>query len=125
MNVYDRRIPDTAACFPWYGGSTTVLEEGFYEATQAEGAVLVSRKGGMTATSAYEYTYKIDFAGSTVRGDMDLRLLIARKERDGAPNITGSSDVVFYGLGDESSVEVTLASDLDNAAFTDAIVEFM
>lgn len=78
----------------------------------------------MNATSAYGYTYGIDYAGTAVRGDMDLRLLIAQEAADDETYVTGLSEVVFDGLGEETSVEVTLSSDLDNATFTDAIVEF-
>lgn len=37
------------------------------------GSVVVTKTGDMTATSAYGYTYDIDFEGDETRGDMDLR----------------------------------------------------
>lgn len=72
-NIQYNRIPDTAECFPWEAGSTSVLEAGFDDVTGEAGSVLVSRTGDETATSAYGYSYGFDFAGTAVRGDMDLR----------------------------------------------------
>lgn len=106
------------------GGNTLDLEEGFDEVAGATGSVLVSRVGDLSATSAYGYTYGIDFVGTAVRGDMDVRLLIARAAEENEQYSTGISEVVFDGLGDEASVEVTVSSNLDNATFTDAIIEF-
>lgn len=53
-----------------------------------------------------------------------LRLLIAQEAMDGQAYASGGSEVVFDGLGEASSVEVTMHSDLDDVDFTDAIVEF-
>lgn len=122
--IHDRRIPDTAACFPWNDGSTAILEEGFDNAIDSAGAVLVSRTGNMDAISAYGYSYEINFVGSAVRGDMDLRLLTGREAMDDEAYVSGGSEVVFNGLGDKSSLNVTLASNLDSVTFTDAMVEF-
>lgn len=119
------RIPDSATCYPWVSGNTSDLEEGFDEAAGATGSVLVTRIGDLSATSAYGYTYGIDFVGTAVRGDMDVRLLIAQAAGENKEYSTGISEVVFEGLGDETSVEVTVSSNLDNATFTDAIIEFM
>lgn len=38
----------------------------------------MTRTGDETATSAYGYTYGIDFVGTEVRGDMDLRYALTR-----------------------------------------------
>lgn len=78
----------------------------------------------MNATSAYGYKYEIDFVGSAVRGNMDLRLLIAQEAVSDGGYLAGGSEVVFDGLGEESSIEISVSSDLDNTTFTDAIVEF-
>lgn len=118
------RIPDSAACFPWSDGNISNLESGFDEATGSTGEVLVSRTGDMDAISAYGYTYIFDFVGSAVRGDMDVRLLIAQEAADDETYANGVVEVVFEGLGEESSVDARLDSNLDNATFTDAIVEF-
>lgn len=101
-----------------------MLEDGLDEVVGVAGSVLVTRTGDGGATSAYGYSYDVDFAGPAVRGDMDLRLLIAQDAVDEGDNPTGGSEVVFDGLGDASSVEVTLSTDLSNVTFTDAIVEF-
>lgn len=53
-----------------------------------------------------------------------LRLLIAQQAMEGENYASGGSEVVFDGLGEATSVEVTLSSDLDDADFSDAIVEF-
>ncbi|CAM9781211.1 unnamed protein product, partial [Ectocarpus sp. 13 AM-2016] len=116
------RVPDTAECFPWEAGSTSVLEAGFDDIIGEAGSVHVSRTGDETATSAYGYTYGIDFAGTAVRGDMDLRLLIAQETLDGEDYASDVSAVVFDGLGESSNIEVTLNDDLDNAGFADAII---
>lgn len=79
--------------------------------------------GSLNATSAYGYTYEIDYAGSAVRGNMNLRLLMARAAAEVDTNTTGVHDVVFSGLGQESSVVITLSGALDNASFVDAIVQ--
>lgn len=122
--LWQRRIPDTAACFPWSDGSASVLEASFDEVTGSTGSVLVGRTGNMNATSAYGYKYDIDFVGSAVRGDMDVRLLIAQEAVTDGDYAAGGSEVVFDGLGEESSTEISISSDLDNTTFTDAIVEF-
>lgn len=67
------RVPDTTECFPWDDGSTSALETRFGDITGSAGSVLVSRTGDGTATSAYGYNYSIDFVGTAVRGNMDLR----------------------------------------------------
>lgn len=120
--VFCRRVPASPACFPWAGGNTSVLEDGFNAATGSAGAVLVSRSGNLDATSAYGYKYSIDFVGPAVRGDMDLRLLIALVATDADENATGVHDVVFDGLGQESSVVVTLPGGLYTGTFIDATV---
>lgn len=43
---------------------------------------------------------------------------------EGEDYASGGTQVVFDGLGEAASVEVTLYSDLDDADFADAIVEF-
>lgn len=53
-----------------------------------------------------------------------VRLLIAREAGDGEEYATGGIEVVFDGLGEASSVDVALYSDLDGVEFADAIVEF-
>ena len=78
----------------------------------------------MNATSAYGYKYDIDFVGSAVRGDMDVRLLIAQEAVTDEDYVAGGSEVAFNGLGEESNAEISMSSDLDNSTFTDAIVEF-
>lgn len=122
--VYDHRVPHTAACFPWNNGSTAVLEEGFNNAIGTAGAVLVRRTGNMDAISAYGYSYEVDFVGSAVRGDMDLKLLIGQEAVDDEAYVTGVSEVVFNGLGDKSSLNITRASNLDSVAFSDTVVQF-
>lgn len=122
--IFGRRVPDTAACFPWNNGSTAVLEEGFNNAIGSAGAVLVSRTGNMDTISAYGYSYEVDFVGSAVRGDMDLRLLIGQEAVDDEAHVTGVSEVVFNGLGDKSSLNISLARNLDSVTFSDALVEF-
>lgn len=77
----------------------------------------------MSATSSYGYLYSIDFSGEAVRGDMDMRLLTARKALDNRGFASGGSEVVFTGLGDIGNVKFSLSSDLDNATFMDAIVK--
>lgn len=71
----DARIPDTPECFPWVDGGTDttagILEDAINDVTS--GSVVVNRAGNMAATSAYGYTYDIDFTGDEERGDMDLR----------------------------------------------------
>lgn len=121
---YMSRVPDSATCFPWVSGDTSDLEEGFDEAAGTDGSIVISRTGDLSATSAYGYTYGIDFVGTAVRGDMDVRLLIARAAVDDEQYSTGTSEVVFEGLGDETAVAVMVSSNLDNATFTDAIIEF-
>lgn len=69
----NKRVPDTVECFPWDDGSASVLETRFDDVTGSSGSVLVSRTGDASAISAYGYTYDIDFVGTAVRGDMDLR----------------------------------------------------
>lgn len=101
-----------------------MLEASFDEVTGSTGSVLVSRTGNMNATSAYGYKYDIDFVGSTVRGDMDVRLLVAQEAGTDEEYVAGGSEVVFDGLGEESSAEISISSDQDNTTFTDAIVEF-
>ena len=101
-----------------------MLEASFDEVTGSTGSVLVGRKGNMNATSAYGYKYDIDFVGSAVRGDMDVRLLIAQEAITAGDYVAGGSEVVFDGLGEESSAEISISSNLDNTTFTDAIVEF-
>lgn len=67
------RIPANA-CFPWDDGATDTvgtLKDDIDAITS--GSVVVTKTGDMTATSAYGYTYDIDFEGDETRGDMDLR----------------------------------------------------
>lgn len=54
---------------------------------------------------------------------MNLRLLIARAAAGVDADTTGVHDVVFSGLGQESSVVVTLSGALENVSFADAIVQ--
>lgn len=117
------RVPNTPECFSWTEGNTSILERGFDVATSAPGSVLVSRSGHLNATSAYGYTYNIDFVGQAVRGDMDMRLLVAETTVDG--DFAGDVDAVFNGLGESSSVEASLSGDLDNVTYTDATVQLM
>lgn len=53
-----------------------------------------------------------------------VRLLIAQEAADGEDYATGGIEVVFDGLGEASSLDVALHSDLDDVDFADAIVEF-
>lgn len=118
------RVPDNAECFPWKNGSALDLEAGFNEATGLTGSVQVSRTGDMDTISAYGYTYDIGFVGTAVRGNMDAWLLTLQEAvEDGGYN-TGGNEVVFDGLGEPSSAEISLSSNLKNTTFTDAIVKF-
>lgn len=59
------------------GGTIATLQDSFDAITGvAAGSVVVTRTGDETATSAFGYTYDIDFAGADVRGDMDLRCVV-------------------------------------------------
>lgn len=115
------RIPDTPTCLSWTGGNASSLQQGFDHATPSPGSVLVSRSGDLSAVSAFGYKYGIDFAGDSVRGNMDLRLLIPQISVD--QEINGALETMFRGFGGPSSVEATLSLNLDNVTFTDAIVQ--
>lgn len=116
-----RRIPDRPACFSWAEGNASVLQEGFDLATSSPGSVLVSRSGDLSPTSAYGFTYDIDFSGEAVRGDMDLRLLVSGASAN--EEFVGGFEEMFSGLGSSSSVEAALSANLDSVNFTDAVVE--
>lgn len=58
-----------------------------------------------------------------MRGNMNLRLLIAQAAADTSEDETGVHKVVFNGLGQESSVAVSLLGGLENVSFVDAIVK--
>lgn len=115
------RIPDTPTCLSWTGGSASSLQQGFDHATSSPGSVLVSLLGDLSAVSAFGYTYGIDFVGDSVRGNMDLRLLIPQMSVD--QEINGALETIFRGFGGSSSVEATLSLNLDNVTFADAIVQ--
>lgn len=68
-------------CFPWDDGSASALETRFDDVTGSAGSVLVRRTGDASATSSYGYSYDIDFVGTTVRGDMDLRYIVPHQSR--------------------------------------------
>lgn len=50
--------------------------------------------------------------------------MIAQEAVEGEDYASGGSEVVFDGLGEAESVDVMLYSNLDDADFADAIVEF-
>lgn len=58
-----------------------------------------------------------------MRGNMNLRLLIAQASADTDEDTTGLHKVVFTGLGQESNVAVSLSGGLENASFVDAIIK--